>query len=140
VSNLKVFTKNLVLDTGKRREAINITGEIQGAVTESGIRSGICLAFTTHSTSAIIVNEDEEGLKSDILKKTAEDFPESRAWAHNRIDDNADAHLAGAYLGPSVTIPVMGGRLALGTWQSVFFLELDGPRTGRRVIVQVMGE
>ncbi|MEN3016290.1 MAG: secondary thiamine-phosphate synthase enzyme YjbQ [Candidatus Methanosuratincola petrocarbonis] len=140
MSNLRAFTTHLTINTGKRREVINITGGVQGAVTESGITDGLCVVFTTHSTSAIIVNEDEEGLKSDILRKTAEDFPESRAWAHNRIDDNADAHLAGTYLGPSVTIPVKGGRLTLGTWQSIFFLELDGPRSGRRVVVQVMGE
>ncbi|MEJ5292688.1 MAG: secondary thiamine-phosphate synthase enzyme YjbQ [Candidatus Methanosuratincola sp.] len=140
MSNLKTFTRHLVLDTGKRREAINITRGVQGAVTESGISAGLCIIFTTHSTSAIIVNEDEEGLKSDILRKTAEDFPEDGGWAHNRIDDNADAHLAGTYLGPSVTIPIVGGRLTLGTWQSIFFLELDGPRPGRRVVVQVIGQ
>ncbi|MDI9608712.1 MAG: secondary thiamine-phosphate synthase enzyme YjbQ [Candidatus Verstraetearchaeota archaeon] len=140
MSNLKSFTKHLVLDTGKRREAINITRGVQGAVTESGINTGLCVVFTTHSTSAIIVNEDEEGLKSDVLRKTAEDFPVNKAWAHNRIDDNADAHLAGTYLGPSVAIPVVGGRLTLGTWQSIFFLEFDGPRSGRRIVVQVMGE
>ncbi len=140
MSKLKIFTRHLVLDTGRRREMINITKGVQGAVTESGIREGLCTVFTTHSTSAIIINEDEEGLKSDILRKTADDFPENMAWAHNRIDDNADAHLAGAYLGPSVTIPVVGGRPTLGTWQSIFFLELDGPRTGRRIVVQVMGD
>lgn len=140
MSNLRAFTKHLVLDTGMRRELINITRGVQGAVTESGITAGLCVVFTTHSTSAIIINEDELGLKSDILRKTAEDFPGDRAWAHNRIDDNADAHLAGTYLGPSVTIPVVGGRLTLGTWQSIFFLELDGPRSGRRIVVQVMGD
>ncbi len=140
VSKLKTFAKHLVLNTGSRREVINITRLVQSAVTESGVTAGLCVVFTTHSTSAILVNEDEEGLKSDILRKTAEDFPEGVAWAHNRIDDNADAHLAGTYLGPSVTVPVIGGRLTLGTWQSIFFLELDGPRSGRRIVVQVLGE
>lgn len=137
---MKVFTLRLSLNTGKRKELVNITKEVRRAVSESGIRDGICTVYTMHSTSAVIVNEDEGGLKSDIIAKIGEDFPQERGWAHNRIDDNADAHLAGAYLGPSVTVPVEGGQPDLGTWQSVFFLELDGPRTGRRVVIQVMGE
>ncbi|MBC7120038.1 MAG: YjbQ family protein [Candidatus Methanosuratus sp.] len=137
---MKTFTKHLILDTGRRREIINITRRVQDAVTESRICSGICVVFTTHSTSAIVVNEDEEGLKSDILRKTGEDFPEDVGWSHNRIDDNADAHLAGAYLGPSVTMPVVGGRVTLGTWQSIFFLELDGPRSSRKIVIQIIGE
>lgn len=137
---MKVFTRRILLDTGKRKDLINITKEAGEAVSSSGIMQGICVVYTMHSTSAIVVNEDEPGLKSDLLRKVEEDFPLGRGWEHNRIDDNADAHLAGAYLGPSVTIPIEGGRLALGTWQSIFFLELDGPRRGRRVVFQILGE
>ncbi|MDI9643867.1 MAG: secondary thiamine-phosphate synthase enzyme YjbQ [Candidatus Verstraetearchaeota archaeon] len=137
---MKVFTRRISLETGRRRELINITKEVRRVVAESGIRDGLCTVYTMHSTSSVIVNEDESGLKSDVIAKIGEDFPRDRGWAHNRIDDNADSHLAGAYLGPSVSIPVEGGQPDLGTWQSVFFLELDGPRSGRKVVIQVMGE
>lgn len=132
--------REIQINTTKRRELIDITQELLRAVQESGIKNGICVVYSLHSTSAIIINEPERGLMEDILTKVDEDFPRGRDWLHNRIDDNADSHLAGAFLGPSITIPLRNGSLCLGTWQSVFFLELDGPRSGRRVIIEVLGE
>lgn len=128
------------LDTGSRKELVEITDRVSSAVSKSGIRNGICLLHSMHSTSALMINEDEGGLRNDILRKIVEDFPAGRGWEHDRIDDNADGHLAGAFIGPSLTVPVKEGRLVLGTWQSIFFLELDGPRTGRRILVEIMGE
>jgi secondary thiamine-phosphate synthase enzyme len=136
---VKTTFKELRLSTTKRRELIDLTDEVNRAVSESGVENGICLVYSMHSTSAIIINEGESGLMEDILHKVDEDFPRGRAWLHNRIDDNADAHLAGAFIGPSVVIPVKGGSPCLGTWQSVFFVELDGPRIGRKVIIEVLG-
>ncbi len=136
---MKTTFKDLRLNTTRRRELIDLTGEVVKVVRESGVENGICLVYSMHSTSAIIINEGERGLMEDILAKIDEDFPRGRAWLHNRIDDNADAHLAGAFIGPSVVIPVKGGSPCLGTWQSVFFVELDGPRSGRRVVIEVLG-
>jgi len=136
---VKTTFKDLRLNTTRRRELIDLTGEVVKVVRESGVENGICLVYSMHSTSAIIINEGERGLMEDILAKIDEDFPRGRAWLHNRIDDNADAHLAGAFIGPSVVIPVKGGSPCLGTWQSVFFVELDGPRSGRRVVIEVLG-
>ncbi|MCS7098006.1 MAG: secondary thiamine-phosphate synthase enzyme YjbQ [Candidatus Methanomethyliaceae archaeon] len=136
---MRVGFKELFLNTKRRREIIDITEEVQKAITENDIENGICLIYSTHSTTAIIINEEESGLMEDILRKIDEDYPKNGIWLHNRIDDNADAHLAGAFIGPSIAIPVKDGRLCLGTWQNIFFLELDGPRIGRRVIIEVLG-
>lgn len=136
---MKVFFKELQLNTKKRKELIEITKEVEKAVSESGVRNGMCLIYSTHSTTAIIVNEGEEGLMEDVISKLEEDYPRNGRWLHNRIDDNADAHLAGAFIGPSMVIPIREGRLCLGTWQDLFFLELDGPRVGRRVVIEILG-
>ncbi|MDH5811171.1 MAG: secondary thiamine-phosphate synthase enzyme YjbQ [Candidatus Methanomethylicaceae archaeon] len=132
--------REIQINTTKRRELIDVTQELLMAVQESGIKNGICVVYSLHSTSAIIINEPERGLMEDLLTKVEEDFPRGRDWLHNRIDDNADSHLAGAFMGPSMVIPVRDGSLCLGTWQSVFFLELDGPRIGRRVVIEILGE
>ncbi|MGC8937136.1 MAG: secondary thiamine-phosphate synthase enzyme YjbQ [Candidatus Methanomethylicaceae archaeon] len=136
---MKTSFKELRMNTAKRRELIDITDEVSTAVRESGISNGICVVHSMHSTSAIIINEAERGLMEDLLNKIDEDFPRGRGWLHNRIDNNADSHLAGAFIGPSVAIPVKDGSLCLGTWQSLLFVELDGPRSGRRVIIEVLG-
>ena len=136
---LKVFFKDLIINTQKRRELIDITLEAAKALSDSKIIDGICVINSTHTTSSIIINENENGLKEDIINKIIQDFPQDGSWRHNRIDNNADAHLAGAYFSSSVTIPVKNGGLMLGTWQSIFFLELDGPRIGRKLIIEIMG-
>lgn len=137
---MKVKFLEVLIHTGKRKELRDITGEAAKAVSESAVANGICVIYTTHTTSAIVVNENEGGLAQDILKKVVEDYPSNRGWQHDRIDDNADAHLGGAFIGPSVTIPIKDGSLILGTWQSIFFLELDGPRSSRKVVIEIMGE
>jgi len=129
----------ITLSTSERRQIVDITGEVEGFVRGSGVSDGLCVAFSLHSTTAIVVNEGEEGLKEDILRKIGEDCPRGAGWKHDRIDDNADAHLAGAALGPAVTLIIKAGRLVLGTWQRVLFIELDGPRSGRRIMLMAQG-
>jgi len=136
---VKCFTREIRLSSSANKELIDLTGRVKEAVSESGIADGICVVHTRHTTSAILINEDEGGLKRDIIKKVSEEFPDDRPWLHNRIDNNAAAHVAASFIGNSVTIPVVSGRPCLGTWQSVFFLELDGPRSSRIVTVQVLG-
>ncbi|MGA1974888.1 MAG: secondary thiamine-phosphate synthase enzyme YjbQ [Conexivisphaerales archaeon] len=137
---MKAFSRELSLETHDKRELVDLTAGVAEAVKESGVKGGICVVYSMHTTGAIIINENEEGLLRDVLVKVAEDFPRRGTWLHNLVDDNAQSHLAGAYLGPSVTVPVEGGSLTLGEFQSVFFLELDGPRPERKVIVEIVGE
>ena len=114
--------------TSKRVELVDITEEVKSEVRKSGIVNGICVVSTSHTTTAIILNENETGLRHDILDFLEKLIPPSAGYQHDRIDNNADAHLKAVILGPSETIPVMGGELVLGTWQRIFFVELDGPR------------
>ncbi len=133
------------IETGQSTELIDITGKVKEIVkrktkNKSGnLDSGICVVFTRHTTSGLIINENEAGLKNDISALLNELIPKGKGYLHDRIDDNAHAHLRAVVLGSSVTIPIENGGLALGTWQSIFFVECDGPRR-REVYVTVINE
>lgn len=125
------------IHTTIRTELIDITDRVRAIVKESGIKDGICVISTRHTTSSIIINENERGLRGDILEMLETLIPENKSYAHNQIDNNADAHLRSALLGNSAILPVEDGHLVLGTWQSIFFVELDGPRN-RSVNVKII--
>lgn len=126
------------IQTTTRTELIDITDRVRAIVKESGTKDGICVISTRHTTSGITVNENERGLRADILEMLETLIPANKSYAHNQIDNNADAHLRAVLLGNSATIPIGDGHLVLGTWQSIFFVELDGPRN-RSVNVQIIG-
>ena len=136
---MQVYFKEFVYSTNEHLELVDITEQVTAFVRECNIESGISLVNSPHSTTAIIVNEHESGLMRDILHKVQEEFPKDNSWLHDKIDDNTDAHLASSFLGHSKTFPIKNGRLYRGTWQNIFLLELDGPRT-RHITCQVMGE
>jgi secondary thiamine-phosphate synthase enzyme len=116
------------IQTTARTELIDITDRVRAIVKDGGIKDGVCVITTRHTTSSIIVNENERGLRGDILEMLETLVPEDKNYAHNSIDNNANAHLRAVLLGMSETIPIEDGHLVLGTWQSIFFVELDGPR------------
>jgi secondary thiamine-phosphate synthase enzyme len=126
------------LNTRKQVEVIDITSSIKQAVEESGIKGGICLIYTPHTTTGIVVNEAESGLIQDITKLMASLVPQGD-YLHDRNDGNAHAHLQAVLLGNSTVIPVEDKRLILGTWQKILFVEFDGPRQ-RRVYIKLMKE
>jgi secondary thiamine-phosphate synthase enzyme len=136
---MKVEFDDITIPTKSRMEVVDITSRIESVVTQSSIRNGICLVHALHTTTAIAVNENEFNLKEDIIRKIREDFPAGAGWAHDRIDNNTNAHIASTYIGPTRTFPVRGGRIVKGTWQSILLMELDGPRN-RQVVVEIMGE
>ncbi len=122
--------------TKTRQEMVDLTGRVADAVKVSGIMEGICLVYVPHATAAVIINENADpNVGQDILEALAGLIPAGR-WRHDRIDDNADAHIKAAILGPGESIPVQGGRLRLGTWQRIMLVELDGPRD-RTVLVTI---
>ncbi|AFV22291.1 hypothetical protein Mpsy_0078 [Methanolobus psychrophilus R15] len=125
--------------TSQRTELIDISTYVKKHVTDSGIQEGICIVSTNHTTTAIIVNENETGLVADILSLLARLVPEKSGYLHDRIDNNADAHLKAMLLGNSESIPVKDGEMVLGTWQSIFLAEMDGPRK-RIVDITVIGQ
>ena len=137
--NMPVYFKEFIYSTREHLELVDITEQVIAFVGECNIESGISLVNSPHSTTAIIVNEHEGGLMRDILRKVQEEFPKGVSWLHDHVDDNTDAHLASSFLGHSKTFPIKNGRLYRGTWQNIFLLELDGPRT-RHIICEVMGE
>ncbi len=126
----------LEFSTTKNRELVNITSDVADVVRKSNIKEGTCLVFVPHATAAILINEDEAGFKADIETLLDLWIPK-RNWEHDKIDNNAAAHLASSLIGPSKTLPIKNADLQRGTWQEIFLVELDGPRSSRRVIVQI---
>jgi len=124
--------------TGKSIEFVNITDRVLKAVKESGVRDGLVNVFIPHTTVGLFVNEDESGLRRDAEKILLKLVPERAGYAHDEVDYNAHAHLKSIILKPSITIPINEGRLMIGTWQSIFLAEFDGPRE-RKILVKVIG-
>ncbi|MBA7520319.1 hypothetical protein ES705_12412 [subsurface metagenome] len=131
--------ERIEIGTRESTELIDITGKVKEIVKikSGGVESGICVVFTKHTTSGIIINENEAGLKRDFLAILNELIPKGKGYLHDRIDNNAHSHLRSVLLGSSITIPIEKGELALGTWQSIFFVECDGPRR-REIYVKVI--
>jgi len=131
-------TKTFTIPSSSRQQMLDITDEVQAVVEASGLSSGICLVSVPHATCALYLNENEDGLTHDVFTLingvTARD-----SWYHDRLDQNAAAHLGAILMGNSVTIPLEGCRLLLGTWQRIMLAELDGPRH-RRVNVTITGQ
>ncbi|OGB98629.1 MAG: hypothetical protein A3G35_00180 [candidate division NC10 bacterium RIFCSPLOWO2_12_FULL_66_18] len=125
-----------IVRTNKKQEMVDITQRVADLVKQSRVSDGICLVYVPHATAAVAINENADpNVCEDILEALGNLVPEGR-WRHDRIDNNAAAHIKATILGPSQAVPVRGGRLRLGTWQSVMLVELDGPRE-RSVIVEV---
>ena len=123
-------SKKIILNSSKNFEIMDITSKINQ---EIDIESGIANIFSKHSTSAIVVNENESGLLADLELMLSDLVSDKYSWQHDLIDNNAKSHLKSFLLSSSETIPISNGKLDLGTWQSVFFIELDGPRKNRAV-------
>ncbi len=123
--------------TSERFQVVDITEEVQHLVWKSDVTTGVAVVFTLHTTTGLMINENERGLIEDIRAKMKELVPKGAGYAHDRIDSNAHSHLrATLFLNPEVVVPVENGELLLGTWQRILFVELDGPRH-RRVLVKV---
>lgn len=134
-----VYSKRIDVATSGKSDLVNISGEVEAAVRESGVKEGIALVFTVHTTTGLFINEDESGLLNDIEKALLATVPARGSYLHNRVDNNAPSHIQSIFLGASLTVPVENGALLLGTWQNIFLAERDGPRR-RTVHVKVVGE
>ena len=134
---MTVKSNSFKIDTNKNFEIIDITSKINDLL---DINEGIVSIFSRHSTSAIVVNENESGLLSDLEFTLDNLITDKYSYSHDRIDNNARSHLKSFLLSSSESLPVKNGKLDLGTWQSVFFIELDGPRRARTVTLTMVGE
>ncbi len=140
---MAVHKETLRLSTERGPQALDITREVTTAVARSGIVDGLACIFTPSSTSAILTNEFEPGLMEEDIPAALERLiPEGMSYGHEMRwgDSNGHSHVRAMFLGPSLSVPVVDGKLALGTWQQVVFLELDNKPRRREVLVQVVGE
>ena len=120
----------------RKYQMLDITRQVAEIVRTANLSEGICSVYVTHATAAVVINEnDDPNVCADVLDALDKLIPEG-VWRHDRVDNNAAAHIKSAILGPGETIPVRDGTLVLGTWQAIMLVELDGPRE-RRVIVTV---
>ncbi|MBP7583084.1 MAG: secondary thiamine-phosphate synthase enzyme YjbQ [Spirochaetes bacterium] len=137
-----VVTAHIEVSTKGRRDVIDITGGVQDAVANSGMRAGTVTVFVTGSTAALTTIEYEPGLVRDIDIFLENILPYGGKYRHHEIwhDDNGAAHLQAALLGPSITVPFTDGKLTLGTWQQVVLVDCDTRPRSRKLVAQMMGE
>jgi len=129
--------KQFSVTTGSRSAMIDITAHVREIVRESGVQRGICYVFVPHTTAAVTINENADpDVPRDILMELDKVIPLSDHYRHR--EGNSAAHIKSSLVGASETVFVENGSLILGTWQSLFFCEFDGPRT-RRVSVRIVG-
>ena len=122
--------------TTRKYEMVDITRQVADIVRQVQLPDAICSVYVTHATAAIVINEnDDPNVCHDVLDALDKLIPQG-VWRHDRVDNNAAAHIKSAILGPGETVPVRDSQLVLGTWQAIMLVELDGPRD-RRVIVTV---
>src|SRR5688572_24555236 len=140
---MKSYRKELWFNTPARVAFVNITGQVQDCIRESGIKEGMVLANAMHITASVFINDDERGLHHDFgvwLEKLAPFDPDPNVYHHNRTgEDNADAHLKRTVMGREVVVAVTNGKLDFGPWEAIFYGEFDGKRP-KRVLVKVIGE
>jgi secondary thiamine-phosphate synthase enzyme len=118
---------NIPVKTHSRTELVEITGEVQAAIREAGIRDGLCMIFVPHTTAAVTINENADPtVKDDILKVIDKVIPWDDGYRH--LEGNSAAHIKSTLVGASELVAIAGGKLQLGTWQGIFFCEFDGPR------------
>ena len=137
MTELKVFNMTYSFSTEGEIEFVDLTGKVQEAVSKSLVRNGLVHVFAPHATGILILTENDYALLSDIKTMLETLIPRDEAYSH---PSNAHAHLRSVLLQPDRTLPVIGGRVEFGTWQSLFFVEADIHPRKRSVTIQVIGE
>ncbi len=138
---MKSHRKELWFSTPNRRDYLNISGQVQDVVDESGVKEGLVLVNAMHITASIFINDNENGLIKDFddwLEKLAPHEPVSK-YRHNVGEDNADGHMKRQIMGREVVVAITKGKLDFGPWEQIFYGEFDGRRK-KRVLVKVIGE
>ncbi len=127
------------ISTGQSKQCLDVTDRVREIVRKSGVKSGLCHVMVLHATAAIAINEnDDPNIGVDLIAALDRAIPDHAGWLHDRIDNNAQAHIKAAIIGPSETIPVENAELQLGTWQGLMLLEFDGPRRDRKIAVRIL--
>jgi len=124
------------ISTKERYQLIDITDSVEKIVKESGIKEGAALILVLHTSAALLLTENEEGLRKDwldFLKELVSNFD----FRHDKLDNNADSHIIAGLIGEEKIFPIKDGQIVRGLWQQIFLLELDGPRN-RKIIVKII--
>jgi secondary thiamine-phosphate synthase enzyme len=139
---MKVITEYIPVETSGGGDMIDITDQVQVLLKESNLKNGIVTVFSPSATSAITTLEFESGCIKDLGRLFDEIVPPERDYAHNQRwgDGNGHSHVRAALLKPSLTIPFIDGKAALGTWQSIILVDFDNRPRSRKIINQIMGE
>ncbi|MCP4247036.1 MAG: YjbQ family protein [bacterium] len=139
---MKSLRRELWFEIPSRRGFVNITPQVAEAVTESGVREGLCLVNAMHITASVFINDDEGGLHHDYekwLEGLAPHEPIGHYRHNDTGEDNADAHLKRQIMGREVTVAITDGKLDFGTWEQIFYGEFDGRRR-KRVLIKIIGD
>lgn len=125
------------VSSSRKQEVVDITEQVTEIVAAGKVKEGLCLIYTPHATAAIIVNENwDPNINDDFLDALTALVPAGK-WRHDKVDDNGDAHIKAALVGPSQTFIIEKGKLLLGQWQNIMLADFDGPRE-RKVVVKVL--
>ncbi|MDN3514310.1 MAG: secondary thiamine-phosphate synthase enzyme YjbQ [Candidatus Brocadia sp.] len=128
--------KKIPLSTHSRSEFIDITSHVNSALKKQGVNEGICHVYVPHTTAAVTINENADpSVRKDIINELDRMVPWNGHYSH--LEGNSAAHVKATLVGSSISVPVSGGELALGTWQGIYFCEFDGPRH-REVFVHII--
>lgn len=131
-------TTTLTISTRRDKQVLDITDRIALCVSESEVRDGLCNVFVTHTTAAVTTGESIEGTDEDLMEVLERIIPHIK-FRHRHDPSHAPDHMISSIVGPSVTVPIAGGKLQLGTWQSILFVECNGPRE-RSVVVTIIAD
>jgi secondary thiamine-phosphate synthase enzyme len=135
---MTVRHEQITVSSKRREETIDITARVKAAVTRSAIANGIVSVTVAHTTAGVFVNENADpDVQKDVLTALERAVPRDATYAH--AEGNGPAHVKSVLIGASVTLPVRDGAVALGTWQGIYFAELDGPRE-RNATITVIGD
>ena len=141
---MKILRTRIEFETVEPIQILDMTGQVRDWLRTTGVRDGLLTITSPHTTARVNVNEREAQLQKDMVTYLKRLVPCDGDWLHNldTVDgrSNAHSHILGLFMNSSESIPVSGGELILGGWQSIFFIELDGPRERRALELQIMGE
>jgi secondary thiamine-phosphate synthase enzyme len=130
--------KTFQISTSDHNGLYDITRQVEAIVAESGVQSGLVNVYVQGATAGIMIQENwDDSVQRDVVSLLRKLIP-AGVWEHDRQDGNGDSHLKAGIVGPQETIPIVGGKMGLSTWQNIFLCEFDGPRSQRSIVVTVM--
>ena len=137
---MKTLTEYIYFNTKAKKEFINITREVSDRVSRSGIKEGMVLVSAMHITAGVFINDEEDGIKYDLMEWAEKTAPFKKEYRNHRTgESNADAHLKSTLFHHQVIVPITDGKPDLGPWQQIFYAEFDGQRR-KKLIIKVMGQ